>query len=145
MIDLSNKPSCDPIGSSGSFLQRSDGNRPTFIFVPTCGIDVFLFQQLQCNQKSIKLNFNKVTFALALYLQKILNGLIYYRQMIILIHQWQIILVDSILKNFRIAFRASKKKNEALQARKRIFEIYLIRIGFIFPISLIIGFISQTF
>ena len=66
--------------------------------------------------------------------------MIYYRRTIILIHQWQIILVDSILKNFRIVFRASKKKNEALQARKRIFEIYLIRIGFIFPISLIISF-----
>ena len=41
MTDLSNKVSCDPIGSSGSFLQRSDGNRPiweSFIFVPTCGV-----------------------------------------------------------------------------------------------------------
>ena len=42
MIDLSKKPSCNPIGLCGSVLQRYDGNRPIweiFIFVPTCDID----------------------------------------------------------------------------------------------------------
>ena len=92
---------------------------------------------MQPNMNQVE--FQKSDIRATTLLAKNIRGLIYYRRTIILIHQWQIILVDSILKNFRIVFRASQKKKEALQARKLIFEIYLKRIGFIFRISLIIA------
>ena len=61
MTDLSNKVSCDPIGSSGSFLQRSDGNRPiweSFIFVPTW--TVYPFTQILPGYFIPKFNSRKI-------------------------------------------------------------------------------------
>ena len=79
-------------------------------------------------RRNFGLNHKVIFVQMCLY-QHVSSSTVYYRPMNIWMHQWWTLWIDFKFSDIEMQFQTSKRKKETFMATKRIFTIYLQRVG----------------